>query len=63
MKKILLVIILSASLALPVWAFDLWDIIIYYSRDDVTPGVMDGAIANPAAVKIANPDGQNIGLN
>lgn len=26
-------------------------------------GAMSGVIANPAAVKIANPDGQNISLN
>ena len=35
MKKLFLIIFLSIAIAVPVFAFDVWDIIFFYSKKDV----------------------------
>jgi len=64
MKKIIIGLILLALLAIPVSAkvVDFFILFKSYEAPSVPPA-MDGVIANPATVKIANPAGQNISIN
>lgn len=59
---IILIIVLFAATSYAVMS-PRWFIWFTEFGSSSSPGAMDGAIANPAAVKIANPAAQNIGLN
>lgn len=60
-KLVIILILLAAAVTVRAKAVDFF--IFFKSTPAGVPGVMDGVIANPAGVKIANPAAQNIGLN
>ena len=63
MKKIILIIVLIAFIAVPVSAGLIRYFILLDMAAPTDIPAMDGVIANPAAVKIANPAGQNLSIN
>jgi hypothetical protein len=63
MKRIILIIIVFALIAVPVYAGLIRYFILLDEAVVVAGPAMDGCLANPAAVKIANPAGQNLSIN
>jgi len=63
MKMLILIIAIMFCMAIPTSANIAIDVVVLFKSYPREVGTMDGVLANPAGVKIANPAGQNISLN